>query len=106
MRTPLKSILVETAEYMLTVCRYVERNPVCVGLAERVEQWRWSSAGMSGSVPLQAWALERPTAWLDWVNESETTNEYAPCGTHRRPRPVIMGLERVGIYMPPPASGQ
>ena len=37
------SFLVETNEYLLTVCRDVERNPVRAGLVERAEQWCWSS---------------------------------------------------------------
>jgi len=66
-----KSFPVETSAYLLTVCRYVERNPVRAGLVERAEQWRWSSAGTRGSVPLQEWPMERPTEWLPWVNEGE-----------------------------------
>ena len=38
-----KSFPVETNEYFLVVCRYVERNAVRAGLVERAEQWRWSS---------------------------------------------------------------
>ena len=66
-----KSFPVETSEYLLTVCRYVERNPVRAGLVERAEQWRWSSAGTRGSVPLQEWPMERSAEWHDWVNEGE-----------------------------------
>ena len=39
-----KSCPVETNEYLLSVCRYVERNPVRAGLVERALDWRWSSA--------------------------------------------------------------
>lgn len=67
-----KSFPVETSEYFLTVCRYVERNPVRAGLVERAEQWRWSSAGTRDLVPLREWPMERPADWLDWVNEGET----------------------------------
>lgn len=66
-----KSFPVETNEYLLTVCRYVERNPVRAGLVDRAEQWRWSSAGMSGSVPLHAWPIERPSNWRELVNVDE-----------------------------------
>ncbi|MDN5942875.1 MAG: transposase, partial [Nitrospira sp.] len=66
-----KSFPVETSEYLLTVCRYVERNPVRAGLVERTEQWRWSSAANRGSVSVHAWPMERPTKWLDWVNTNE-----------------------------------
>jgi putative transposase len=66
-----KSFPVETSEYLLTVCRYVERNPVRAGLVERAEQWRWSSAGTCRSGLLQEWPMERPVDWLDWVNAGE-----------------------------------
>ncbi|MEQ1562762.1 MAG: transposase [Nitrospiraceae bacterium] len=72
-----KSFPVETSEYFLTVCRYVERNPVRAGLVARAESWRWSSAGTRGSVPLHDWPMARPSEWLDWVNEGETTEQLS-----------------------------
>jgi putative transposase len=38
------SCLVESDEYLWTVARYIERNPVKIGLVENVEEYRWSSA--------------------------------------------------------------
>ncbi len=38
------SCVVESDRYLWGVARYVERNPVKVGLADRVEEYRWSSA--------------------------------------------------------------
>ena len=67
-----KSFPVETSEYQLTVCRYVERNPVRAGLVERAEQWCWSSAGTCGFVLRHEWPMERPIAWREWVNEGES----------------------------------
>jgi putative transposase len=72
-----KSFPVETSEYLLTVCRYVERNPVRAGLVERAEQWRWSSAGIHGPVLMHEWPMERPSEWLDWVNEGETNEQLS-----------------------------
>ena len=72
-----KSFPVETNEYLLTVCRYVERNPVRAGLVERAEQWRWSSAGSHRSVPVHEWPMERPVAWPDWVNEEELSERLS-----------------------------
>jgi putative transposase len=66
-----KSFPVETSEYLLTVCRYVERNPVRASRVERAQQWRWSSAGTRGSVPVHEWPVERPANWLLWVNTDE-----------------------------------
>jgi putative transposase len=70
-----KSFPVETSEYLLTVCRYVERNPLRAGFVKRAEHWRWSSAGTRRSVPLHDWPMARPAQWSDWVNESETTEQ-------------------------------
>jgi putative transposase len=72
-----KSFPVETSEYFLTLCRYVERNPVRAGLVERVERWRWSSAGANGTVPLHEWPMARPRDWCHWVNESEPTEQLS-----------------------------
>ena len=33
----------QTDEHLLTVLRYVERNPVRAGIVERAVDWRWSS---------------------------------------------------------------
>src|SRR6266850_1096513 len=38
-----KSFPVQTDEHVLTVCRYVERNPVRAGLVPQAEHWRWGS---------------------------------------------------------------
>jgi putative transposase len=35
---------VENEQYLWAVARYIERNPLKVGLAERAEDYRWSSA--------------------------------------------------------------
>lgn len=72
-----KSFPVETNEYLLTVCRYVERNPVRAGLVKRAEQWRWGSAGTRGSVSVHDWPIARPTDWPDWVNEGEATEQLS-----------------------------
>lgn len=66
-----KSFPIETSEYLLTVCRYVERNPVRAGLVTRAEQWPWSSAASSKSAVLHQWPIPRPPTWLEWVNADE-----------------------------------
>jgi putative transposase len=70
-----KSFPVESSEYLLTVCRYVERNPIRAGLVAQAEQWRWSSAGTRGAVPLHEWPMERLAEWLGWVNEDERNEQ-------------------------------
>ena len=37
------SILVDTDAYLISLCRYVERNPVASQLVTKPENWRWSS---------------------------------------------------------------
>jgi REP-associated tyrosine transposase len=74
-----KSFVVQEDGHLLTVCRYVERNPVRARLVERAEQWRWSSAGRRPGcarvVPLSEGPVARPDEWLRWVNETESDEQ-------------------------------
>ncbi len=38
-----KSPLIDRDSYLLECGRYIERNPLCAGLVERAEDYRWSS---------------------------------------------------------------
>lgn len=68
-----KSFPIEVDEHLLTVLRYVERNPLRARLVTRAEAWRWSSLGQRGdsqsAVALSAWPLARPAQWAAWVNQ-------------------------------------
>src|SRR5919201_4206035 len=63
---------IEADDHLLTVLRYVERNPLRAGLVTRAQDWPWSSLGPG----LQPWLLpgldagpvSRPAAWLDYVH--------------------------------------
>lgn len=76
-----KSILVEEDEHLITVCRYVERNPVRAGLVQRAEDWRWASLWHrlrkrpDLAPPLAEWPVVRPANWLDLVNTPLTSAE-------------------------------
>lgn len=77
-----KSFPVQSDEHLLTVMRYVERNALRAGLAERAEAWRWSSAATRLRKDLSAcrWLaspadLAIPSRWLAWVNEPQTEAE-------------------------------
>jgi putative transposase len=78
-----KSFPVQTDRYFLTLCRYVERNPVRAGLVTRAEKWRWSSlwrrerGPKGGQTLLDAWPLERPREWLALVHQADPTEELA-----------------------------
>jgi putative transposase len=75
-----KSFPIEADDHLLTVLRYVERNPVRAGLVKRAELWNWSSARewpMPEERPsfLVPGPVERPADWLKWVNKALTPVE-------------------------------
>jgi REP-associated tyrosine transposase len=76
-----KSFPIQCDEHLLTVCRYVERNPLAAGLVRRAQQWRWSSlwAMMHGDDAIKAllspWPVQRPEDWTDRVNTALTARE-------------------------------
>ena len=76
-----KSFPVQHDEHFLTVVRYVQRNPVRAGLADRAEKWRWGSAwhrlhSQGGLLPLLAdWPVPRPQRWIEWLNAPQTDRE-------------------------------
>ncbi len=63
--------------HLLTVWRYVERNPVRAGLVTRAEDWDWSSAGhltgRSTALTLDVGPISRPAEWLEIVNQGGDT---------------------------------
>jgi putative transposase len=77
-----KSFPVQADEHLLAVMRYVERNPVRAGLAERAEAWRWGSAWarLQEDVATRRWLATPdepalPPTWLDRVNQPQTEAE-------------------------------
>jgi REP element-mobilizing transposase RayT len=51
-----KAILVDREAYLLTLCRYVERNPVAARLVDAPQAWPWSSCQAHlGLVPTPNW---------------------------------------------------
>jgi putative transposase len=71
---------IQEDEHLLTVLRYVERNPVRAKLARRAEQWHWSSARFWQDETerpsyLTAGPVRRPRHWVDWVNQALTVEE-------------------------------
>jgi putative transposase len=66
-----KAFLIDDDAHFLTVCRYVERNPVEAELVRRAEEWPWSSLSVqrgSRALVLSRWPVPRPSCWLDLVN--------------------------------------
>jgi putative transposase len=72
-----KAIAVQHDAHFLTLCRYVERNPVRARLVARAEDWRWSSAATETSRArgpvVSAWPVRKPDDWLDRLNMPEST---------------------------------
>ena len=87
---PFKSFPVQEDDHFYTVCRYVERNAVRAGLADRVEDWRWCSGWArehqrdSCGLVIADWPLPRPTSWSDWVNQPQTESELRAIRTCAR----------------------
>lgn len=67
-----KSFPVAEDDYYLTLCRYVEANPLRAGLVQRAEEWRWSGlwrrTHRAKGLPLAEWPVPRPRGWIEWVN--------------------------------------
>ena len=68
-----KAFPIEQDDHLLTVLRYIERNPLRAGLVEQAEGWRWSSL-QDGRADKPFNAIDpgpvpRPENWLPWVNE-------------------------------------
>jgi putative transposase len=75
-----KSFPVQDDGHFLTLCRYVEANPLRAKLVRRAEHWRWSGLGQRGrrgATPLRAsdWPVGRPRGWSALVNEPVPTPE-------------------------------
>jgi putative transposase len=81
---------IQEDEHLLTVHRYIERNPVRAGLVERAQDWPWSSATppRAGLPLLDAGPVSHPADWLRYVNEPQTEAEVErlrECLRRRRP---------------------
>ena len=74
-----KSFPIQQDEHLLTVMRYVERNPLRAGLVASAEEWPWSSlysqVEETDSQLLQDGPVERWSRWLEYVNEPQTEAE-------------------------------
>ena len=76
-----KSFPVQEDDHLLTVCRYVERNPLRAGLVSRAEDWRWGSlwrrerGDAEARTLLADWPVPRPGGWLSFVNAAQSLEE-------------------------------
>jgi len=90
-----KSFPIEQDEHLLTVLRYVERNPLRAKLVRKAEAWPWGSllVRQERSHPLRAvlaeWPIERPGGWVRVVNLPQSEAEEAAMREHiERGRPL------------------
>lgn len=106
-----KAFPIQQDAHLLTVLRYIERNPLRAGLVTRAEgrkeDWMWTSLRERGVRKpwLHPAPVRRPKDWVAWVNvpmteaDVETLRHSVNCGTpfsskawgHRTARRV--GLE-------------
>lgn len=77
-----KSIPVQTDGHLLTVWRYIERNPLRANLVGRAEEWPWSSLSESrfkrATPELAKPPIDLPRDWLERVNAAQTESELTP----------------------------
>lgn len=75
------AVPVQSELHLLTLLRYVERNPVRAHLVERAEDWRWGSlwrrCNFREDLPLAEWPILPPPDWIRIVNEPQTGRELA-----------------------------
>jgi putative transposase len=76
-----KSFPVQNDEHLLTVMRYVERNPLPANFVERAEAWRWGSCWWRRRpVEERPWLVipddpPLPRQWITHVNKPQTESE-------------------------------
>ena len=76
-----KSFPIQSDGHLLTVLRYVERNPVRANYTELAEDWQWGSAhARQQSTAERPWLAipddpSLPRNWRSWVNKPETDAE-------------------------------
>lgn len=106
-----KSFLVENDRYLLSLVKYVERNPVRAKMVRKVENWQWGSGyrRLEGTPTekklLTPLPIDLSTSYRSWVNTPESNVELeqiqtsvsksSPLGTLRWTERVVekFGLE-------------
>jgi putative transposase len=74
-----KAFPIEQDEHLLTVLRYIERNPLRAGLVEHAEDWPWSSLSRfkmnQDASEIHPLPVTRPADWIGWVNNPQAQAE-------------------------------
>jgi len=84
-----KSFLIEKDDHLLTVIRYVERNPVRANLVKSVKNWKYSSLFKrlqnKNKNFLSPWPIPEPKNYVSFVQQPITPTELesARCSVNR-----------------------
>src|SRR5690349_7313597 len=80
-----KAFPIQEDDHLLTVLRYVERNPLRARLTRRAEQWRWSSLRLRGPSAgpsiLSPSPVPLPNNWSQHVHQPQAEAELAALRT-------------------------
>lgn len=68
-----KSSLIQKDKHLLTVLKYIERNPVRAKLCKKVQDWKWGSADkrMRNHTLLDRLPVDVPHDYWRWINQPE-----------------------------------
>lgn len=74
-----KAFPIQQDRHLLTVLRYVERNPVRANLVKSAVDWEWSSLGAMRKDPASSLVsrgpVEKPGRWLELVDQPQSQEE-------------------------------
>lgn len=74
-----KAFPIQQDQHLLTVLRYVERNPLSAGLVKRAVDWPWSSMGLrlgaAGDGHFCEAPVDIPRDWSNFVEQAQTPAE-------------------------------
>ena len=73
-----KSFPVESDDHLLTVARYVERNPLRAAMVEHAADWQWCSLWRrchGDAAALSDWPIPVPDQWSQFVEQPQTEAE-------------------------------
>jgi len=116
-----KAFPIQEDDHLLTVIRYVERNPVRAKTIpiRKAQRWPWSSVGTPprgvDKPPLDAGPVPRGRNWLAWVQSAVDGGGTVGGPGERGPRQSLRGhglasahrpSPRPGIHPPPPRPPQ
>ncbi len=69
-----KAFPIQQNEHLLSVWKYIERNPIRANLVKQAEDWQWSSLSSRQSW-IHASPVARPARWKKSVNKAATDEE-------------------------------